>query len=495
MQKEDWGFYGRTLELQQLQGILQRRRWFFVKIAGRRRIGKTTLVEQATKSVSGERPIFYAKIPDSAPMGVLSEINEQLETFKIDRTRFKAPANLFDLAKFIGALARAGYVVVLDEFQYFNRDKLREFCSFLQGEVDALNRDAASVPGGLIVLGSLYTELTTILEDKSAPLYSRVTDELQLTHLDISSILQMLAIHADIDPYRLLFLWTLFEGVPKFYRDCYERSILSGTRRAILKDAFFLSSSPLKAEADNWFLKELHGKYDFILQFIARNPGCSHADIAAYAKSVNSDAKDAMIGGYLTHLLDRYAMIEKRLPIFAEAGRSRKGRYYIRDNFACAWLSALKSAMSAINFRPLDELVAAADERLAGTEGRALERLVMNIYEERSKKAIGDFSVTSKITGYWDKSGTELDLVAINGPEKRIRIGTCKRNAARLITDLSDFDGHVARFLGAFEEYKNWKVERVAIAPKIPLDMRPRLQLAGYIPQDLEELTKDLIGK
>lgn len=42
-----WGFYGRSLELSQLREILERGRWFFARITGRRRIGKTTLVHQA----------------------------------------------------------------------------------------------------------------------------------------------------------------------------------------------------------------------------------------------------------------------------------------------------------------------------------------------------------------------------------------------------------------------------------------------------------------
>jgi len=44
-----WGFYGRQQELAQLRGILSRQRWFFVQVAGRRRIGKTSLIQQALK--------------------------------------------------------------------------------------------------------------------------------------------------------------------------------------------------------------------------------------------------------------------------------------------------------------------------------------------------------------------------------------------------------------------------------------------------------------
>lgn len=37
-----WGFYGRSSELDELEAILTRHRWFFARITGRRRIGKTT---------------------------------------------------------------------------------------------------------------------------------------------------------------------------------------------------------------------------------------------------------------------------------------------------------------------------------------------------------------------------------------------------------------------------------------------------------------------
>lgn len=42
-----WKFYGRHEQLVALEAILNRKRWFFAKVTGRRRIGKTTLVPTA----------------------------------------------------------------------------------------------------------------------------------------------------------------------------------------------------------------------------------------------------------------------------------------------------------------------------------------------------------------------------------------------------------------------------------------------------------------
>ena len=94
-------------------------------------------------------------------------------------------------------------------------------------------------------------------------------------------MLAILQDHADPSPDRLLFLWNLFEGVPKFYRDCYEQGVLAADRPTLLRRIFFESSSPLRTEAENWFLRELRGRYDVVLKFVARNPGRMHNELVA----------------------------------------------------------------------------------------------------------------------------------------------------------------------------------------------------------------------
>ena len=355
-----WGFYGREHELLGLRDILNRNRWFFVRITGRRRIGKTTLVQQALHAAPG-RSVFYVQIPDSAPAGILSAVHDAMDTFGLPPEQFPRPDSLLAFARSVGQLVSSGYLVALDEFQYFSRKHLSEFTSHLQATVDELSARAEAVPGGLIVLGSLHAELVALLEDRDAPLYNRTTDQIELAHLDIASILAMLDVHANREPERLLFLWNLFEGVPKFYRDAYEQGVIASDRKTLLAGMFFRSSSPLRTEADNWFLSELRGRYDVVLKYVARHPGCTNADIVAHVQNVSpSTAEQA--GGYLKVLSERYRMIERRLPVFARPD-ARRGRYQLRDNFLRSWLAALHSPVSAINFRPEGALVDQADER------------------------------------------------------------------------------------------------------------------------------------
>jgi AAA+ ATPase superfamily predicted ATPase len=480
-----WKFYGRTEELDLLSRIFDRGRWFFLKVSGRRRIGKTALVQEALKRQGADVKQLYIQIPDSDPSGVLATVNEYYSMFNI---RKGPPSSLFKLARSLGELIREGYIITLDEFQYFNRKPLYEFTSHLQYEVDQLSSIADKVNGGLIVLGSIHTEMEAILDDRSAPLFNRVTDQIDLPHLDIASVLEIIRAHAACSPEKLLFLWNLFEGVPKYYRDCYEQDLLNADRKVLLERMFFAGSSSLKSEADNWFLRELRGKTDLILKYIAQHPGCSSSNIKAHVAMVDP-ANERNVEAYIRILIDRYLMVERLQPVFA-ARNARKGRMYVRDNFLRSWLSAIAKPVSVVNFRSVEDLLEESDGRLKQAEGYGLERLVWKLYEERSRKKVGDFPLTSRMQGYWDRADTEIDLVALNEDDKVLRLGTCKRNAEQLA--YASFDGHVGRFLEAFPKLKSWKVEKTAIAPLHTKETRKAAEDSGYIAQDLFDLTKGL---
>src|SRR5690606_17750413 len=214
-----------------------------------------------------------------------------------------------------------------------------------------------------------------------------------------------------------------------------EQDVLGADRRDLLTRMFFLSSSPLRSEAENWFLHELRGRYDVALKYLARHPGCSHGDLQAHVSAVSSETNE-QVGGYLKMLTEKFGMVEKKLAILARPN-ARKGRYYISDNFLVAWLSALKPSVDAINFRPVDQLVQRADERLRKAEGFALEKLIARLYEERSRKGLPGFSLTQRIAGYWDSGDTEIDLVALDSDTGTLRFGTIKRDPARLPSALA----------------------------------------------------------
>jgi AAA+ ATPase superfamily predicted ATPase len=487
----DWRFYGRSQELDRLREMLARRRWFFCKLSGRRRIGKTTLVQQALPQDAGN--VFYLQVPDSAPSGVVAAFRDALEVFRIDPAKLPALRDLRSMAQAVGALADQGHIVILDEFKYFSRKQPFEFTSHLQEIVDERSARASDVPGGLIVLGSIHTDMLALLEDRKAPLYSRTTDDISLDHLDVESLLALLGAHTTVTPERFIFLWTLFEGVPKFYRDCFEQGVLDAPRRELLTKMFFQSSSPLRHEAENGFLHELRGRYDVALKYLARRPGCSHGDIQQHVLSVSGETNE-QVGGYLKLLHEKFGMIEKRLPILAKE-KARKSRYYLSDNFLVAWLAALKPSVDAAHFRPPEHLVERADGILRDVEGHALERLVGKLYEERGRKGLPGFALTQRIAGYWDGDQADIDLVALNEEERVVRFGTIKRDPARLHGSLGALRQSVEIFLKNHTRLQSFRQEFVAVAPELGSEERTYIEQQGIIAQDLRDLWEGLDSK
>ena len=114
------------------------------------------------------------------------------------------------------------------------------------------------------------------------------------------------------------------------------------------------------------------------------------------------------------------------------------------------------------------------------------------LYEERARKGKGDFPLSARIQGFWDSADAELDLVALCEPERRIRFGTCKRDAERIPPALAQFDAHIARFLNTYPRYREWTIERTAIATRHTAETRRFLGRSGVLAEDLETLTRGL---
>ena len=228
-----------------------------------------------------------------------------------------------------------------------------------------------------------------------------------------------------------------------------------------------------------------------MLKYIAAHAGCSNAEILAHVQSVEPGSA-AQVGGYLKILDERYRIVERLQPVFAKPA-ARSGRFYIRDNFLRSWLAALAVPVASTSFRPVDRLLDQAELRLANAEGHGLERMVATLYQERSRKGLGDFPLTHAIRGWWDRNDTEIDLVGLDEDNQRLRLGSCKRSGEKLVRDLRRFDGQVARFTQCHTRFHGWTLEKVAIAPTLDPVERRACADAGYLPQDLRDLTDGLL--
>ena len=99
-----------------LRTVFGRPSWSFVNLAGRRRIGKTALIQHALREAGIER-VLYVPIRDAGPAGALSPVADATETFGLAPAAFPRPTSFGDFARSVGALAKPGYVVAPYELQ------------------------------------------------------------------------------------------------------------------------------------------------------------------------------------------------------------------------------------------------------------------------------------------------------------------------------------------------------------------------------------------
>jgi AAA+ ATPase superfamily predicted ATPase len=493
----DWGFYGRTEPLADLNRILNSGRWFFCRIEGRRRIGKTTLISQLTRNNAAlSMQLIYMQVPDSDERDVAATLQRALKDsdHHLAQQLSEEVLDFPSMARAIGELCRAGFIIVIDEFQYFTRAALNSFNSFLQAEVDKLRTSNLS-QGGLFVLGSLHADMNLLLEDSGSPLFGRLTQRLRLDHWDFEDLVSVFRSQEITEPSQWLTLWTFFEGVPKFYHDAFEQDLYEVPPNAfsdeLLTRMFIRSSSPLSEEANTWFLRELRGRSLAILAFLADHPGCGHGELLA---GVGDAAEKTQVGGYLTKLVQNYEMIVKLNPVFSD-GKSRNARYYIADNFLQAWLAVAKPAREAARMKPLDRTLAQAQVRLQSVEGFAFEKLVRKLHEECSRKGKGDFDLSSLQMGYWNRPkdasrSIEIDLVALDDVNKRVRFGSCKRAAdAHTNESLIGFQQHVADFLAAKDHrhLQAWSHEMFVFSPSFTDGDRHHFAEKNFVARDLND--------
>lgn len=491
----EWKFYGRVAELGLVLASVRKDRWFFGAIRGRRRVGKTALVRQALeilkKDIPGPKQTLLVELPDSTPRDAASVFRRSVRQAGLEEhvKDLDQVTDLPGMALAIDVLCRKGVIVAVDEFQVCFRGPLRGLPSLLKERVDRLQGTAR---GGLIVLGSVQTEMHALIHDRQAPLFGRETFSLNLGQWDIGTVLEVGAEHGAGDPHRCLTLWTLFGGVPKYWRHYSELEGLDSSLQwsewaaELCESLFIRPTAPLFEEGDALLGRELNRNYRAVLRVIANHGPCTHAQLRTALPDLKS------FSPYLTSLVRELGLVERELPAFAK-DNSRIARYRVADQFLLAWLDALGPARRYARFATAGEAEAALLPRLETLEGRAFERMVRQVTEEASRSGTGDFPLGGLVRGYWNRSGTraepiEIDVVAWSRTRRTIRFGSCKRNSARHTpASRRALREHAKRFLSTREgrPFREWNHEYVLYSPRISRTSRRELEAEGFSCVDL----------
>ncbi len=246
-------FYNREHELKELEVLWNQvdKSGKLVVLTGRRRLGKTLLAVEFAKS----HTFFYFFI-EKKPEVLLCQdllliLKERKFPFPIvgEIKRFK---DLFVLL--LEYAKKEKIIVIIDEFQEFFNINPAVY-SEIQNLWDSYKRESKML---FIAVGSVYSLMYKIFEDKKEPLFGRADRTLKLAPFSIPTLVTLLKEHNVSRLEDIFDFYVLTGSVPKYLDVLMTNDVKS--KDSIL--SFMLSEfSPFLEEEKNFLIEEFGKEY------------------------------------------------------------------------------------------------------------------------------------------------------------------------------------------------------------------------------------------
>ena len=373
MKSRGGDFFGRDAELGELEGLWGKRVASLVTCRGRRRIGKSTLVEEFARR-SGAR---FIKLEGLRPKRGMTE-RDQLEFFAsklsaqtgCDKT---PPLDWYSafvhLDRELGGRGRK--VVLLDEISWMAQFSLT-FPEILKNAWDDLFKKHANLV--FVLCGSVSSWIRDEIVENRAYVGRRSLD-IVVGELPPSECLKFWGKRASrIAPREIIDVLSVNGGVPRYLEDV--NPSLSALEN--IKRLCFTPKSVLREDFDDMFNDVITEQPKFSARVLR-----TFVDGARTATEV-ADALGITKGGDVTAAIGNLVeagFLAEAGQINPETGRElREKRFRIRDNYARFYLKCIEPHKriiddGAFEIASLDEL-----EGYDSIMGRAFENLVVNNY-------------------------------------------------------------------------------------------------------------------
>jgi len=441
------GFVDREEELRVLRERLRSGKFELVVIYGRRRVGKTRLV---LESVRGFEYVYYLAVE-----------GDNLRYFKRVASRVvpELKYSIEDWESYFNFLKNK--VVIIDEFPNIIKEDPR-VVSVFQRVVDTILKGTKTK---VILLGSSVSMMSSKVLSYRSPLYGRRTASIKLGPLKFHYLKEFFP-HASWE--ELVEVYGLTDGMPYYIekvRTPFWRWLEEELRRP---DTF------LKDEVDFLMKYEFSdaSTYKKILEAIAFGKN-TPKEIREYLRMRHSD-----IMPYLRNLIET-GFVVREVPV-TEGPKSKRGRYYVADNFTAFWFRYIYPNLSAIEEGIFD--VNEIREDYPNYLGWVFEKVGKQLLVELGKRGELPFKPT-RIGRWWYKD-LEVDIVALNQRKKKALLAEVKwsklseKDVSRIKAKLERISTSLG--LEGYEMYYGVIAKEAVSKEELVWDLRDFDEIVGY---------------
>ncbi|CAA6816352.1 MAG: archaeal ATPase, fused to C-terminal DUF234 domain [uncultured Sulfurovum sp.] len=401
-------FVNRQNELKLLEEEYENSDFRFTILYGRRRVGKTTLLKEY---ISSKSYIYFLVTLEALPT-VLKRFQNLVADFLEDD--FFREIEIKSFEQIFSYLAKQNLskkiVVVIDEFQYLGKlDK--SIPSQFQFIVDEILK---SKNIHLVLCGSIISMMYEQTLSYNSPLYGRRTSSIKLDALKFEYLSSFFPTKNEIE---LIELYAVLYGVPK-YLELFKESddIFEAIEKNILDRNAFLYEEPrfiLQNEVNEPMT------YFTILETIANG----EHKLGNIAGKLNKNVQN--ITSFMSKLIE-LEIIYKEVPITEKfPNKSKKGLYFIKDNFFRFWFSYVLPYKSQLELGNSNYAMVKIKENFSG--------FIAKVYEDLALEYTLNNYPLLKAGRWWCKD-EEIDVVGV--AEKFTLVGECKYSNKKVGIDI-----------------------------------------------------------
>ena len=387
-------FIGRQKELNALESLYKSDKFEFAVIYGRRRVGKTALINYF---MDNKKSIYF--------MGLESNEKQNLENLSKSIIEFSSGiwadsyfASFQAALEYVFELAKKERIILaIDEYPYVARAS-SSLASTLQMLIDK-NKDESKLM--LILCGSSMSYMEDTVLAYKAPLYGRRTAQLKVMPFEFEECCDYLKDLSDEDK---ALMYGIVGGTPQYLLQMNDKlSVEENIKNTYLNPISFLYEEPVN-----------------LLKQEVREPAIYNAIVTAiamgYSKMSEISTKvgesTTVCSGYIKNLID-LGIIRREVPYGEKI--SRKSIYSIEDNMFCFWYKFILGNMPMIVRGGADLVYKRIEAGLSNYMGRVFEEICTQYLWKQLMR--GSMPIEFVSLGRWwgndskNKTQTEIDIM------------------------------------------------------------------------------------